>query len=83
MGEVTDAVGRVAGAASHTGLAGVSAQLADARFGLHLVSPAGQWDQVLAEVRRVQAERSTTLLGAMHVVYARLCAGWAPVPGGD
>jgi len=64
-----------------TQLQGVSAQLAQASAQLRKVAPAGQWDEVFDEVRRVQAERSTSLLAAMQVVYAKLCTGWTPGTG--
>lgn len=61
--------------------AGVSADLADARSRLRAAAPAGSWDAVLAEVRKVQDERSLTLLAALQVVYAKLASGWVPLRG--
>lgn len=60
---------------------GVSAALADARAKLREAAPPDQWDAVLNEVSRVQLERKTSMLEAMHVVLARLAAGWTPPAG--
>lgn len=57
---------------------GVSAALADARAKLREAAPPDRWDAVLSEVSRVQLERKTSVLAAMHVVLARLAAGWTP-----
>ena len=57
---------------------GVSAALADARAKLREAAPVGRWDAVLSEVSRIQVERKTSMLDAMHVVLARLAAGWTP-----
>ena len=59
---------------------GVTAALADARGKLREAAPAGRWDAVLSEVTRVQVERKTSMLDAMHVVLGRLAAGWTPPP---
>lgn len=61
--------------------AGISAQLAEARAQLRSATPDGSWDAVLAEVRKLQTERSMPLLTALHTVYARLAAGWIPPRG--
>ena len=57
---------------------GVTAQLADARAALRAVTPAAAWEAVLEEVQRVRAQRSLTLLAAMHQVRNRVAAGWLP-----
>ena len=57
---------------------GVTAQLADARARLRAVTPPAAWEAVLAEVQRVRAERSLTLLAAMQQVHDRVAAGWLP-----
>lgn len=57
---------------------GVSAQLADARAKLREAAPVDRWDAVLSEVSRIQVERKTSMLDAMHVVLGRLAAGWTP-----
>ncbi len=59
----------------------MSAALADARAKLREAAPPDQWDAVLNEVSRVQLERKTSMLEAMHVVLARLAAGWTPPAG--
>jgi hypothetical protein len=75
-------VGSATGGQSRGGAApapmGVTAQLADARARLRAVTPPAAWDAVLAEVQRVRAERSLTLLGAMQQVHDRVAAGWLP-----
>ena len=57
---------------------GISAQLADARAALRHAAPAGSWDDVLDEVKRLQAERGITLLSALRIVYDKLISGWVP-----
>jgi hypothetical protein len=57
---------------------GVSAALADARAKLREAAPADRWDAVLSEVSRIQMERKTSMLDAMHVVLGKLAAGWTP-----
>ena len=57
---------------------GASAALADARAKLRETAPADRWDAVLSEVSRVQVERKTSMLDAMHVVLGKLAAGWTP-----
>jgi hypothetical protein len=57
---------------------GVSAALADARAKLRDAAPPDRWDAVLSEVSRIQVERKTSMLDAMHVVLGRLAAGWTP-----
>ena len=58
----------------------VTAELAEARARLRQAAPADRWDDVLAEVRRLQATEGLSPLDALKAVYARLAAGW--VPGG-
>ena len=60
---------------------GVSGALADARAKLREASPPDRWDGVLSEVSRIQVERKTSMLDAMHVVLGKLAAGWTPPPG--
>ena len=60
---------------------GVTAALADARAKLREAAPAGRWDAVLSEVSRIQVERKTSVLDAMHVVLGKLAAGWTPPLG--
>jgi len=55
-----------------------TAQLAEARARLRDVAPAGSWDAVLHEVKRLQVEQAMSPLAAMHAVYAKLAAGWQP-----
>jgi hypothetical protein len=57
---------------------GVSAAMADARAKLRDATPVDRWDAVLSEVSRIQMERKTSLLDAMHVVLGKLAAGWTP-----
>ena len=57
---------------------GASAALADARAKLRAAAPADRWDAVLSEVSRIQVERKTSMLDAMHVVLGKLAAGWTP-----
>jgi len=57
---------------------GVSAELAEARTRLRSVAPPESWDAVMDEVHAVQAKDHVPLLAALHVVYARLAAGWTP-----
>jgi hypothetical protein len=60
---------------------GVTAALADARAKLREAAPPNRWDAVLSEVSRIQVERKTSVLDAMHVVLAKLAAGWTPPAG--
>ena len=78
--EVQSVTAAATPAASGAQPMGVSAQLADARSRLRAAVPAGSWDAVLEEVRRVQTERSLPLLAALHVVYEKLASGWTPHP---
>jgi hypothetical protein len=57
---------------------GVTAELAEARKQLRSVAPPDSWDAVMDEVHAVQAKQHVSLLAALHVVYARLAAGWTP-----
>jgi hypothetical protein len=57
---------------------GVSAQLADARSRLRAVVPMESWDAVLAEVGRLQQEKSMSRLAALKAVYAKIVDGWTP-----
>lgn len=57
---------------------GISAQLADARAALRTATPAGYWDDVLVEVKRLQVERGISLLSALRIVYDKLISGWVP-----
>jgi hypothetical protein len=59
---------------------GVSAELADARRQLRAVAPPQSWDAVMDEVHDVRARDHVSLLAALHVVYAKLAAGWVPQP---
>jgi hypothetical protein len=59
----------------------VTAALADARAKLREAAPLNRWDAVLSEVSRVQVERKTSVLDAMHVVLGKLAAGWTPPAG--
>ena len=59
---------------------GVSAELADARRQLRAVTLPASWDAVMDEVHAVQAKEHVSLLAALHVVYAKLAAGWVPRP---
>ncbi|TKJ27857.1 hypothetical protein [Blastococcus sp. CCUG 61487] len=59
---------------------GVTAELADARARLRQAAPPDRWDDVLAEVRRLQATEGLSPLDALKAVYARLASGW--IPGG-
>ena len=60
---------------------GVSAALADARAKLRDAAPVDRWDAVLSEVSRIQVERKTSMLDAMHVVLGKRAAGWTPPAG--
>ncbi len=57
---------------------GISAQLADARAALRSATPNGYWDDVLEEVKRLQADRGISLLSALRIVYDKLISGWVP-----
>jgi hypothetical protein len=59
---------------------GVSAELAEARSQLRAATPPGSWDAVMDEVHAVQAKEHVSLLTALHMVFARLAAGWTPQP---
>lgn len=77
----TDRVSRVPASRSSVAPSpmGVTAQLADARAHVRSVIPAGaSWEDVLAEVKRLQSERGMTMLAALTVVYEKLLAGWVP-----
>ena len=45
---------------------------------LRAAVPAERWEAVSAEVRRLQDERGTPLLAALHAVHAKVAAGWLP-----
>jgi hypothetical protein len=55
-----------------------TAQLAEARARLRDAAPAGSWDAVLDEVKRLQVREAMSPLAAMQTVYAKLAAGWQP-----
>jgi uncharacterized protein (DUF2237 family) len=57
---------------------GATAELAEARAQLRELAPADRWDDVLAEVRRLQARDGLTPLAALQAVHAKLAAGWRP-----
>jgi hypothetical protein len=60
-------------------ITGVTAALAEARKTLRAAAPQGSWDAVQAEVSRVRATESMTLLDALHTVFKRLADGsWVP-----
>jgi len=59
-------------------LAGVSQEIAHARKMLKLASPPDRFDAVLAEVGRIRAEGSVSLIEAMHAVYRNMANGWVP-----
>ncbi|NYJ03949.1 hypothetical protein [Petropleomorpha daqingensis] len=61
-----------------TALPSRTAQLVEARAQLRDAAPAGSWDAVLDEVKRLQVQQSMTPLTAMQTVYAKLAAGWQP-----
>jgi hypothetical protein len=77
-----DTVDMIVEPAGSAGLGAVlparSAQLAEARSQLRHAAPAGSWDAVLHEVRRLQVEQAMSPLSAMQAVYAKLAAGWQP-----
>ena len=55
-----------------------TAQLAGARARLRDAAPAGTWDAVVDEVKRLQVQQAMSPLVAMQTVYAKLAAGWQP-----
>jgi hypothetical protein len=57
---------------------GVTAELAEARALLRDAAPADRWDDVLAEVRRLQASEGLAPLAALQAVQAKLASGWLP-----
>lgn len=57
---------------------GVTAELAEARAALRELAPADRWDDVLAEVRRLQASEGLAPLAALQAVHAKLASGWLP-----
>lgn len=57
---------------------GVTAELAEARARLRAAAPAERWDDVLSEVRRLQASEGLSPLDALKAVYAKLASGWVP-----
>ena len=57
---------------------GVTAELAQARTKLRETTPPNRWDAVMAEVTRLQVDRSMSPLAAMRAVQAKLAAGWQP-----
>ncbi len=57
---------------------GISAQLADARAALRHATPNGYWDDVLVDVKRLQADQGISLLSALRIVYGKLLTGWVP-----
>lgn len=58
---------------------GITAELAEARALLREAAPADRWDDVLAEVRRLQAGEGLSPLAALQAVQAKLAAGWLPL----
>jgi hypothetical protein len=57
---------------------GVTAELAEARARLRVAAPTDRWDDVLAEVRRLQATEGLSPLAALKAVHAKLASGWVP-----
>lgn len=57
---------------------GLTAELAEARDALRSAAPPDRWDDVLAEVRRVQAHEGLPPLDALRAVHAKLASGWLP-----
>lgn len=57
---------------------GIIAELAEARARLRAAAPSDRWDDVLAEVRRLQAAAGLSPLDALKAVYAKLASGWVP-----
>ncbi|SDE70899.1 hypothetical protein SAMN05660485_01615 [Blastococcus fimeti] len=57
---------------------GITAELAEARALLREAAPPDRWDDVLAEVRRLQAREGLSPLGALQAVHAKLASGWLP-----
>jgi hypothetical protein len=57
---------------------GVTAELAEARSALRDLAPPDRWDDVLAEVRRLQASEGLAPLAALQAVQAKLASGWLP-----
>jgi pyruvate/oxaloacetate carboxyltransferase len=57
---------------------GATAELAEARAQLRELAPSDRLDDVLAEVRRLQARDGLTPLAAVQAVLAKLAAGWRP-----
>lgn len=55
-------------------------QFREVRTGLKELTPPGQWNAVVAEVSRVQAATSSSVLDAYRAVAARLATGWVPPP---
>jgi hypothetical protein len=62
-------------------LTGVSAALAEARRVPREAAPPGTFDRVLAEVHRVRASESMSLLDALGAVFQRMATGtYVPDP---
>lgn len=57
---------------------GISAQLAQMRQQMRQAMPAASWDDIVAEAKKLQAERGITLLAALQFVYEKLLSGWVP-----
>lgn len=57
---------------------GISAQLAQMRQQMRQAMPAASWDDIVAEAKKLQAERGITLLAALQIVYEKLLSGWVP-----
>jgi hypothetical protein len=57
---------------------GITAELAEARALLREAAPSDRWDDVLAEVRRLQAAEGLSPLTALQAVHAKLASGWLP-----
>ena len=57
---------------------GISAQLAQMRQQMRQAMPAASWDDIIAEAKKLQADRGITLLAGLQIVYGKLLAGWVP-----
>jgi hypothetical protein len=75
-GVENDAVGAVP--SPRRPLQSVTGELAEAHTALRAAAPAGRWDDVLAEVGRLQREESLSPLAALQAVSAKLASGWLP-----
>ncbi|WP_040339818.1 hypothetical protein [Candidatus Blastococcus massiliensis] len=57
---------------------GITAELAEQRARLRAAAPDDRWDDVLSEVRRLQATQGLSPLDALKAVHAKLASGWVP-----